>query len=286
MSISPSNKSADAKVSGVSVGIPIWSSHIEAKNALQDVLSQDSTHINEILISISKSDISRESFGFLSELDSRVSLFFTSEDLSLYENFKKLATLATSDYFVWFCADDRHPQNFISEHLITLDNNNDLNLSSSAYDFWLYDTKTLLLTPPITHPCKDWDSVKSKLLRNRTVGIAPTHLWFGVWRRKELLKIWPEIEFDWLDLYLIEVTLRSNGLDINTSENIKFRAGRKIVYKKFISKKIRVGSYLIFSLKSIFLESEISIFVKAISLLRLLRVVHLSFKLNHDLIID
>jgi len=270
---------AKSKLS-VTVGIPIWNSHAEAKAAVQDALNQDYCCLGEILISISDPKVEKSDFTFLLTMDARIRIIFSCAALSLYENFRRLIDEASGDLFVWFCGDDRHSANYLSFHAGQHSSISSLVLSTSSYQFWEYDQKSVSLVRPLESLQINWARVTSILLTNTGRYVVPTHLWFGVWNLEYLRKKWPMPSFDWLDLYLLQSALRSEKVTIEVNGVTDFRAGMKVNSGvKKIGSKHGVYRYVKLSCKDI-VESNLSMCKKVLGFIVVFRVVLITRKIN------
>lgn len=210
----------------VTVGIPIFDSFLEAKNAVLDALNQDSESIHEILVSFSSSKVALGEMDALLSFDDRIKIFYSKSDLTLYSNFRRLIELASGKYFAWFCGDDRHSVNFISHQLDLISAEDGSVLSIPQFAFYDYDKTNAFLTENRTSDiycikCDNKNHNAGKL------GIIPkTHFWFGLWARDYLIQEFPHKDYDWLDLLLIQKALFS-GKATSDSQHASFLyAGR------------------------------------------------------------
>jgi hypothetical protein len=187
----------------ITVGIPSKGVNQSTLRVIELALSLEG--VSEILVSVNP--------GIDSELlpseifsNSKIKVTLHDFDLGLYGNFRYLVQSATSDKFMWLCTDDAP-----SSNLLQLSDAIDDKGSILAIPKWYwseYRPETSSFDPSrklgVTPPNSRDDAYLSALMN-------PEPSWiFGLWNTRFLKRYMPVVDFDWLDVHLLQQALLSH----------------------------------------------------------------------------
>jgi glycosyltransferase involved in cell wall biosynthesis len=101
----------------VSIGIPVYNGERSIKQALDALRAQTYKNLELVISDNASTDSTGEICREYAAKDRRIKYFRNPVNVGLYENFRRVVTLATGEYFMWAAADDLKPPNAV-EHCV------------------------------------------------------------------------------------------------------------------------------------------------------------------------
>jgi|LauGreDrversion4_1035100.scaffolds.fasta_scaffold12367_1 hypothetical protein len=191
----------------LTIGIPSKGINESLVRVLRIALSNSA--VEKILVGINPGSVSTEIPLNLMN-DPRVAITFHSEDLGLYGNFRYLVTSTTTRYFMWLCTDDS-PTSEIGK-LLNLAASEDYFLVIPSWDWAEYypDDKS--------HSSERQPGPQPLLISNKSIAESAIYAepgWiFGLWNTKYLVSIFPNRNFDWLDVHILQRVLTTKRVGL------------------------------------------------------------------------
>lgn len=186
----------------ISIGIPSKGINKSTLRVIDQALTISG--VSEVLVSINPGEMN-EVLSSEIVLDPKVKVTIHKRDLGLYGNFRFLAKSASSKKFMWLCTDDSP-----SFDLLELSESMDINGALLAIPTWFWaeyrpetcsfeDISTSGLIPP---------KIVDEKYPHATTYPEPSWI-FGLWDAAFLRRIMPFVDFDWLDVHILQQALLS-----------------------------------------------------------------------------
>jgi hypothetical protein len=192
----------------LTIGIPSRGVSTSLVRVLQHALSLPK--VGEILVGINPGDGDTSLLNQFLDLK-RIVFFEHQENIGLYGNFRFLLNKASHSHFQWFCVDDE-----ASSTLITQLEKYDSGMIKLAIPTWFWseydpikaDFNRAKLDEGV-YPC----FLTSKNKVSSIIHAEPSWI-FGIWNTQYLKSIFPNRDFDWLDVYLLQRALLDNVVEV------------------------------------------------------------------------
>ena len=101
----------------VSIGIPVFNGERFINQALDALRAQTYDNLELVISDNASTDSTGEICREYASKDRRIKYFRNPVNVGLYENFRRVVTLATGEYFMWAAADDLRPPTAV-EHCV------------------------------------------------------------------------------------------------------------------------------------------------------------------------
>ena len=101
----------------VSIGIPVFNGERFINQALDALRAQTYDNLELVVSDNASTDSTGEICREYASKDRRIKYFRNPVNVGLYENFRRVVTLATGEYFMWAAADDLRPPTAV-EHCV------------------------------------------------------------------------------------------------------------------------------------------------------------------------
>ncbi len=195
----------------ISIGIPSKGINKSTLRVIGQALNISG--VSEVLVSVNPGEMI-EVLSNEIVMDPKVKVTFHEKDLGLYGNFRYLAKSASSEKFMWLCTDDSP-----SFELLELSESMDINGAMLAIPTWSWaeyrpetcsfeDKSISGLIPP---------EIDDEAYPHATTYPEPSWI-FGLWDAAFLRQIMPFVDFDWLDVHILQQALLSGKvIYVNTT---------------------------------------------------------------------
>jgi glycosyltransferase involved in cell wall biosynthesis len=133
----------------VSILLPCYNAEKYLKYSLDSILNQDYKNLEILCINDGSSDSTLEILNFYKSKDERISIVNNEENIGLIRSLNKVLKLVKGDYFARMDADDYSTPDRISKQVNFIDSQPDIDLVSSAYNYFFVDGQKKQYIPPI-----------------------------------------------------------------------------------------------------------------------------------------
>ena len=169
----------------VSIGIPVYNGESSIEQALDALRAQTYDNLELVISDNASTDSTSEICRQYAAKDRRIKYFRNPVNVGLYENFRRVVTLSTGEYFMWAAADDLKPPTAV-EYCVQAILGNDR--AVTAHGIILArtaDGKELAVYP---NQIQLTDNSAARRVRNFTHGLRHNGMFFCLHRRAALMQ--------------------------------------------------------------------------------------------------
>ena len=169
----------------VSIGIPVYNGERSIKQALDALRAQTYDNLELVISDNASTDKTREICLEYAAKDRRIRYFRNPVNIGLFENFRRVVTLATGEYFMWAAADDLKPPTAV-EHCVQAILRNDR--AVTAHGIILVRTADGKESAEYPNEIPLADTSAAVRIRNFTYGLRHHAMLYCLHRRAALLQ--------------------------------------------------------------------------------------------------
>src|SRR5262245_52213889 len=169
----------------VSIGIPVFNGERFINQALDALRAQTYDNLELVISDNASTDSTGEICREYASKDRRIKYFRNPVNVGLYENFRRVVTLATGEYFMWAAADDLRPPTAV-EHCVQAILRNDRTVMT--HGVVLVRTADGKESAAYPNEIQLKDASAATRIRNFTYGLRHHGMLYGLHRRTALLQ--------------------------------------------------------------------------------------------------
>ena len=169
----------------VSIGIPVYNGARSITQALDTLRAQTYANLELVISDNASTDSTGEICREYAAKDHRIKYFRNPVNVGLYENFRRVVTLASGEYFMWAAADDLKPPIAV-EYCVQAILRNDR--AVTAHGIILVRTANGEESAEYPNEIQLTDSNVATRIRNFTYGLRHHGMFFCLHRRTALLQ--------------------------------------------------------------------------------------------------
>ena len=169
----------------VSIGVPVYNGERSIRRALDALRAQTYDNLELVISDNASTDSTSAICQEYAAKDRRIKYFRNPVNVGLYENFRRVVTLATGEYFMWAAADDLKPPTAV-EHCVRAMLHNDRAVTVHG----IIVIRTADGNESAAHPNEIQLNDKSAAtrIRNFTYGLRHHAMFFCLHRRAALMQ--------------------------------------------------------------------------------------------------
>ena len=169
----------------VSIGIPVYNGERSIKQALEALRAQTYDNLELVISDNASTDSTGEICRQYEAQDRRIKYFRNPVNVGLYENFRRVVTLATGEYFMWAAADDLKPPTAVEHCVQAILRNDCAVMAHGIISVRSADGKESAEYP---NEIELTDTSVEARIRNFTYGLRQNAMLFCLHRRTALLQ--------------------------------------------------------------------------------------------------
>jgi len=169
----------------VSIGIPVYNGQRSIKQALDALRAQTYDNLELVISDNASTDATDEICREYVAKDRRIKYFRNPVNVGLYENFRRVVTLATGEYFMWAAADDLKPPTAVENCVRAILGNE---RAVTAHGIILIRTADGKESAEYPNDIPLADTSAAARIRNFTYGLRHHGMFFCLHRRAALLQ--------------------------------------------------------------------------------------------------
>ena len=169
----------------VSIGIPVYNGERSIKQALDALRAQTYDNLELVISDNASTDSTGKICREYAAKDRRIKYFRNPVNVGVYENFRRVVTLATGEYFMWAAADDLKPPTAV-EHCVQAILRNER--AVTAHGIVLIRTADGKESAEYPNEIPLADTSAATRIRNFTYGLRHHGMLFCLHRRAALLQ--------------------------------------------------------------------------------------------------
>jgi glycosyltransferase involved in cell wall biosynthesis len=169
----------------VSIGIPVYNGERSINQALDALRAQTYDNLELVISDNASTDSTGEICREYAAKDRRIKYFRNPVNVGLYENFRRVVTLATGEFFMWAAADDLKPPTAV-EHCVQAILGNER--AVTAHGIILIRTTDGKESAEHPNEIQLTDASAATRIRNFTYGLRHHGMFFCLHRRAALLQ--------------------------------------------------------------------------------------------------
>jgi glycosyltransferase involved in cell wall biosynthesis len=169
----------------VSIGVPVYNGERSIHQALDALRAQTYDNLELVISDNASTDSTAEICREYAAQDRRIKYFCNPVNVGLYENFRRVVSLATGEYFMWAAADDLKPPTAV-EHCVQAILRNDR--AVTAHGIVLIRTADGKESAEYPNEISLTDTSAAARIRNFTYGLRHHAMFFCLHRRAALMQ--------------------------------------------------------------------------------------------------